>query len=607
MGKFPSQTKLNLVSILIIMIVSISIYANTLNNGFVSDDSYVIVDNSFIKNFENLPQLFTKAYLIFSGEMSYRPVVTFSYFLDNSLYDLKPWGFHLTNILIHTTNGILLYLLICLLIKQSVAENRNLEFNKSAPLALEPLIISLLFVTNPVLTEAVNSIGFREDLLAFMFYTATLCLYLVVRLYSTHHFTKVIVYTVSCLIYFIALLSKEMAATLPFVIYLYEWIFEINKKRTLQFILNYYNIGYIIVTCLYLYIRFFCFYNTAEKDYPTWSVAEGIFTTPWLLLKYMIITLLPINLSIDYVINPVKSLFSSSFGFPFAMVVFLLTLLFLFKEKNKLIAFGAFFFIITLLPVYNIIPTNIHFAERFLYIPVAGFATFAGSFLLTILNAWAKPITKKPHLIAFLVLLMILSAYTFAVVKRNKVWQNNYLLALDTVKKTPNSSRFRGGLGDAYFEMGRFEDAIREYKIAQENSLDCSFASTYKGSARYCAITHNNLGCAYSETSRFDEAIQEFMASAKIDPSYPESYYNLGIIYNKIGQIDKAINEYQLTLMHNPSHIGANYNLGLIFSRMGKIDEAIRLFQNVLKLDPKSFEVNDYLDKLYQKKTINKS
>ena len=138
-----------LIPIFILLILTIGVYSNTLKNGFVFDDYFIIIDNIFIKDWKNLSGLLSKDYFSRSGEATYRPVVTLSYFVDYSLWGLKPYGYHLTNVLIHSVNAVLVFLFVLLLIK-----GRRAAF-----------LAALLFAVHPVLTEAVNAISLREDLL----------------------------------------------------------------------------------------------------------------------------------------------------------------------------------------------------------------------------------------------------------------------------------------------------------------------------------------------------------------------------------------------------------------------------------------------------------
>src|SRR3990167_5471853 len=100
--------------ILVLVVVCLSqfVYLNSLSNQFVYDDEFTIVTNYFIKTWNNLPSLFNKDYFKFSGELSYRPVVTLSYFIDYTLWELNPFGFHLTNTLLHALNSVLLFFLL---------------------------------------------------------------------------------------------------------------------------------------------------------------------------------------------------------------------------------------------------------------------------------------------------------------------------------------------------------------------------------------------------------------------------------------------------------------------------------------------------------------
>lgn len=188
--KFFTKNGARAAIILIVTLTSV-VYANSLKNSFVGDDFTVLVDNDFVKSWKNFPAIFSRTYLtsvseieylgkrnIGSGELSYRPVVTISYFIDYSLWRLNPFGYHLSNLLLHIFNAILLYIFVDLIVR-----------NKKTA-----LLASLLFALHPVNAEAVNNIAFREGLLA--------------------------------------LFSKEMSITLPILLVLYDYyfVFQGNLK-----------------------------------------------------------------------------------------------------------------------------------------------------------------------------------------------------------------------------------------------------------------------------------------------------------------------------------------------------------------------------------------
>src|SRR3989339_1852277 len=150
------------INFILLVAIPVLIYINSLQNTFVYDDVFTITDNYFIRDWGNFTALFTNDYFKYSGEVTYRPVVTFSYFIDYFLWHLNPAGFHLTNILLHVVNVVLVYLLV-----SAVSRSRTASF-----------LTSILFALHPVLTEAVNGISYREDLLTTTFFLSSILLFI---------------------------------------------------------------------------------------------------------------------------------------------------------------------------------------------------------------------------------------------------------------------------------------------------------------------------------------------------------------------------------------------------------------------------------------------
>ncbi|MBI5750152.1 MAG: DUF1736 domain-containing protein, partial [Nitrospinae bacterium] len=140
----------------------------------------------------------------------------------------------------------------------------------------------------------------------------------------------------SVFFYLLALLSKEMAITLPLIIFVYEWLKSplnnplnppllrgtttpLNSpllKGVRGLLFNPYTLCYIAVTCFYLFIRFYLFKNPEEGIITIWLLSERFMTIPYLILKYLLLLIAPVSLSADYVIAPVKSIISLNFIIP---------------------------------------------------------------------------------------------------------------------------------------------------------------------------------------------------------------------------------------------------------------------------------------------------
>lgn len=567
---------------LFIVIFSIAIYSNTLKNGFVYDDNEIIVKNALIKNLDNLPKLLDKNYFDLSGEMSYRPFVTFTYFIDYKLYGLKQWGFHLTNVLLHAINGVILYVFIVLITRGTSAINLTSK--------VKPLLLSLLFIAHPVLTEAVNGISFREDLLAFLFYMTALNLYLMLRTSQIFcsKFKILIIYFLSCLTYSLALLSKEMSATLPMIAYCYESVYS-NKKEKYSTHLNRCILGYAVITLAYIYLRFYYFQNVKETYFTAWSPFERFCSISWLLFNYLKLSLFPVSLSADYVIEPVRSLLSTLFILPFILLILLATIAFLIKENERLSTFGILFFITTLIPVFNIVPIANPLAERYLYLPIVGFIVAAGSIFYRILKALtSKYKTRGIHLMMSII---ILSIFCIGVVKRNEIWRNDDTLWTATVKKIPNSDRAHQNLGLAYLNLNRFDEAKHELETAiRLNPSD--------------SISHNNMGRVYYKKGLIKEAMQEFNISLSLNRNNPDSYNMRGIINIEQGDFEKGILQFQIALRLKPSDADILTNLGIAYYRTKQFDKAIQQYQNAIKLVPEQITAHYNLGNVYLTKGL---
>ncbi len=555
----------HLLPVLLIAFLSIAVYAPALKNGFVYDDPDTVVNNTMIKDFSNLPWLFKSDYFVLSGETSYRPVVTFTYFLDYALFGLRPWGFHLTNILLHAINGIGLYIFLTLLLRQAGDHSGY----RSSP----PFLISLLFATHPVLTEAVNAVSFREDLLVFLYYIATLVLYLIIRRPTSDQRAPAVVllYLLSCITYSLALFSKEMAVSLPLLICCYELIYPKDNKALRSVLFNSWNMGYAAVTIAYIYLRFSHLQSSDEIGFgfPEWSFGERMITFSGLFLNYLRLTLFPVSLSVDYMTPPLSSVLSISFIASIAVFASLLASPFLLMKREKCISFGILFFIITLAPVYNVLPIGhpVPLAERFLYLPAAGFAIVLGSAIS--MSGAARAL----YLYAFLA---VVGIYITATVVRSMVWKDNYTLWSDTVRKVPENPFARYALGLECRRQGRFDEAKEQF----QTSLRLRPEDPNAGDI------YINLGAVSDEMGRFDDAEAAYRAAARLKPGDPMPNYNLGVAYAAQRRFDEAIQEFTAALRIAPGFIEARHNLGMAYMESGVFDKAREEFERALTLKP---------------------
>ena len=562
-------------TILLVVILTSIVYANSLINSFVWDDFIVIVNNDFIKSWKNFPSIFSREYLastsevndlemdnIGSGESSYRPVVTTSYFIDYSLWKLNPFGYHLTNLFLHIFNVILLYLLLNLIVK-----NKKIA-----------LLVSLLFALHPVNAEAVNCISFREDLLVFLFFTSSFILFIKTGNYNS--IKRIYYYVASVTLYLLALFSKEMAITLPIILMLYDYYF-VYRGRIREIFTNLKSryLGYIAASIFYLWVWFFPMANMSEltTKYPGGTFYTNILTMFKVVVVYIRWLFIPINIHATLAI-PDSNLTANSLFTPGVFLsVFLVLICILIAVKtrrtSKEISFSILWFFITLLPVSNIFPTaNVMIASRFLYLPALGFCFLIAVLLFKIpalkVFSISSNILKR---ILNNIIIAILILYSVFTIVGNLFWRNNVVLWLEMVRYYPDRATVYNSLGISYSAIGNNEKAISSYKKSIE--LDPNYA-----------LTHYNLGLAYGCIDNIDEEIASYKKAIEVYPNFAQVYNNLGAAYRKLGKIEVEIALYKKAIEINPEYAGAYYNLAIAYKRNKEYDLAIECYDKAREL-----------------------
>ena len=597
--------------LILIPAFSLLLYLNTTHGKFVYDDFKIIVENCFIKEWKYFPKIFTKDYFTISGEMSYRPIVTISYFIDYAIWHLNPFGFHLTNIILHTLNTVLFYLFL-----NAVIQNKRIV-----------LLSTLFFITHLALLETINCIGYREDLLSATFLLVSLIYFvksdtILYKKSDKRRFT--LYYAISLIAYLCALFSKEMAITFPVLLLLFV-VFS-DQKIWPDVVKRFKGIytGYIAVSLFYVIIRFVIFTNPALKaTYQPGGFWVNTFTMIKILASYIQLSFFPFNLNADYVVPLVKTPLEGSFilSITFLISIFILFAI-LIKSRNMFSCWMAWFFIM-ILPVMNILPIGNIMAERYLYIPVMGFCVAKGILIYRITDRTLSPRAIPLRRIVQLTLVtLMIGGYGFSIIRKNGNWRDEFTLWTKTIRRAPDSHRAHSNLGNVYMESGFTERAQMEYQTAlainpksahahsnlgtvysKQGNIDKAFIE-YKEAIRLdsdYAQPHNNLGNIYFNQGHIDKARAEYEEALRIKPNYAHAHNGLGSVYDAIGDIDMAFREFKKSLYYDNRYIHAINNLGVNHAKRGLLNESIVEFKKAIKLDTNQAQSHYNLGLAYEK------
>jgi Flp pilus assembly protein TadD len=561
--------------VLIFSLLAVVIYANSLGNEFAFDDIGIVVSNKAVRTFDYLPRLFG-----IGGWRSYRPLRTISYAIDYRLFGLNPGGFRGFNIFYHVVNGVLLFVIVRRLVGQ----------------ARPALLAAILFIVHPIQTDSVAYISGRRDLLFTLFYL--IGFYLFIRYRET---SKIRYLCLAGGSYYLGLLSKEMAVTLPLLCLGYDLTGALpttgpNSRTPWQLLREgtrdlfarhkwfYLAMGAVFALVASYYVFFF----RVSRQREMWG--EGLWptllTSARIFAHYLKLLVFPVTLNADYSYNA----FPLSYSLVDVRVMLALVILggawwgiYRLLAVDRWAAFGGFWFFVTLLPVSQIIPHHEMMAEHYLYLPSAGvFLTAALLFDRQLSRSHRVPALSA----AFALLVLLLAART---VVRNRDWRDNLTLWTKTVQTAPQSARAHTNLGEALMRRGLFSQAEGEFREALRIMPND-------------AVNLDNHGLSLLRLGRVDEAEREFREALRILP-IPKSQIHLGLVHLKRGRVDEAERQFRTGLnsrgLAPAMRIMALNNLGIASAIKGRREEAELAFKEAIRLDQKNAETRGNLGRLY--------
>jgi protein O-mannosyl-transferase len=600
MHGFPLKIKNNLVCVTLMILISMLAYFNSLKGTFQFDDVPLIKSHWLVNTeaFFDHPR---------SGKIGNRPVLYWTFALNNQLARHKVLGFHLMNLTLHIG--------VTLLIFFTIRRTSNLHNDLKSGWAF-PLTAALLFSLHPLNTDSISYISSRSSLLATFFYLLTL--YIFINLFFLRKQFQLakrgVVSLLVLLGIYLCVATKLIGATLPFMLVIWYWSFVGRKQfpDIHQKVMNNKSVAIGLASAVVISIGILLFgdswlYTPLDQGFELFGRA------PYLLVQLKVIVFyylklfcFPFNLNVDSGFN-----FSSpmtDLTIVFSGIIILTILLAVLKWKNVWVIVGTIWFFITLAPTSSFIPLNDLAVEHRMYLPMSlGLSLIAG-----------VGITNLPALWRVRLLVVLLAMLGITTATRNADWVNELSLWKDSVKKNPFSPRSNNNLGKIYYEKGdltlaahhleksvthipRFIEAQYNIKSAEkflqrrEKRTGQKTAEKFNQSKPIELLAelvepHFNLASVYLDQGRLNEAEKEYLKSLALRPGHISSRIGLSSVYNKKGLYDQATETLVPIIKENlsstdPNIALARLNLGELYGKTGKIENAIIEWKAALKID----------------------
>ncbi len=522
--------------ILILTVLVIITYINSINNQFVSDDINGIVKNSTLNN---IKVIFNNPFASFHF---------FIYYTVNQLFGHSAAAFRLVSILFHLANVIGLYFLISFLFTSRIG-----------------FFTALLFAVHPLLSEAVVWISAGYTVYA-TFWILTSFIFFLFSLAKN----KTYQYFLAVFFYFLALESSEKVVIFPLILFFYL-LSQRNLRKYWLKLIPFFTLslvwgGYLLkaMTKRTIALRKM-FYQRATVIQNPWQFLSITFKqTVVAVSSYFKLIIWPQNLTLYH-----SELHFNEFVYLIMVGVFLfyLGVIIYFYFHNKKLFFWLLFFLITLSPTLTPYKVSWVVAERYVYMASIGIFVVLG----VVIDELAR--NEKYQDILWICLTVIVMGLSIRTIARNHDWKNQDTLWLAAAKTSPSSPQNHNNLGDYYSRHGQLVKAAEEFKKAI--ILKSNYADAY-----------HNLANTYHRMGKDNLAVENYQKALHFNHRLWQSYENLAAIYfsqKKFGLAEKNLKE---AVKINPKNANILVNLGIVYLKLDKRQEAKRMFSQALKIDP---------------------
>jgi len=545
------------------------LYVHTLNGPFVFDDVRNIQKNVYV----HLTHLSVDSLLkaAFRSPERNRPVANVSFALNYYVHQYQVWGYHVVNILIHLTTGLLLWLFVSTTLRMPVLRARYTNPEWIAGFTV------LLWLVHPSHTQSVTYITQRMNSLGALFYLGSLVLYVRARL-TPHRGPRWFLGAGCVLTGLLAFGTKEITATLPAVIWLYEWYFfqDLSRRWLKRWglpLAGGFVVCGIVLAQVYAHghplARILAMYQ--GSDFSMWERIMSEFRAVFFYVRQWFFPH-PSQLTLDHDFVVSRSLLAPPTTL-LAMVGFvgLVGLAWALAQKERVLSFCLFWFVLHLLIESSVIGIELVYDYR-LYVP-----SMLLSLLVVILVSRAVQVSWLRVAVLGLVVLMW-SIWTY---DTNRVWASEETLWRDCVAKAPYKARPYYGLGNALLKEGQLAEAIVPLTTALRLN------PTY-------VHAHNNLGVIYTKQGRLPEALAHYTESLRLKPT-AEGHVNVGNTLVQLGKLTEAEAHYTEALRLQPTATDVYNNLGVLLARQGQRAKAITTLETALRYRPDSSQAANTL------------
>jgi Tfp pilus assembly protein PilF len=550
----------------VLVVAGCAVYANSLTGPFIFDDHHAIPENPHVRS---LWPIWNAWQAPDQSTLDGRPLVSLSFALNYALsgYDVR--GYHIVNLLVHILNALLVFGIVRRTLSKPQAGSHN-----AASAQLLAFGTALLWLVHPLLTEPVNYLVQRTELMVGCFLLLTL--YAFIRgCDATRPGRWHVVSVIACAL---GVGCKEMIVVAPVLVLVYDHIFvsgsiRVALRQRKRLYAGLVGTWFLLAALIALGPRADTV-ATAHGEITPWTY---LLTQAGVIVHYLRLSLWPVPLGIDYDDWPIAQGIIDVW-LPGLVVLGLLALTaWSIRTRSGWGFAGAWFFLI-LAPTSSVVPIVTEVAaERRMYLPLAA-VVFA---VLWVVRRVTRPL---PRWIGVAVITALTAGAAAGTIHRNRDYQSEIRIYEQTIAVRPGNVRARGNLGAALVKAGRLAEG--KQRLQETLALRPGYADA-----------HYLLGVTLAMEGE-DAAAEKHLAGVlQVDDTNGPAHYTLGTVLSRQRRYPEAAHHFARAAQLLPDPAEAVLGLGTALANMGQLDKAIPLFQKALELRPSYAEARAHLDR----------
>ena len=550
--------RLDLTICVFLMVAILVVFSQMYSHDFISlDDGVYVTENPYVSSG------FTGAGFVWAFKMfnsaNWHPLTWLSHMLDCQLFGLKAGLHHLTSLLFHMANSILLFFVL----------------RRMTGAIWRSGFVAALFALHPLHVESVAWISERKDVLSAFFWMLTMLAY--VRYTERPGFNR---YLLVLIFFTLGLMSKSMVVTLPFVLLLIDFwplcrvrwgqLCEENRARfqesqALRLVWEKIPLFALAgMSCVLTVLSEQGGGATRSLDlYPIETrLANALISYA----SYIGKTFWPFDLAFYTYQRMIPIWKLSGAGL---LLIGLSVMSVMAARRRPYVLVGWLWYVGALVPVIGLVQVGDQpMADRYTYIPLIGLFILIAWGTSDMVKRWRYGRTALGTTMGLAVLCLIVVSWL-----QVRHWKDSISIFTHTINAVADNYGAHNRLGVALEKSGRQEEAIGHYSEA------------LRIAPRY-GDAHNNLGRIMAAKGRLDAAIDHFRQALRARPGWALVHYNLGVAKASQGRFDEAVRHFSESLKRKPDYVEVYNNLGIVLAKQGKANEAIECFSKALSISP---------------------